>query len=764
MLKNLSVKTDRYSVLTYGACLFALFFLCFAGQNGEPFALPMLYACLMAECNPLLFCVAYALCGFIGFTLNRFFIFLAQALFLFFVFFFYRRASRTPGKESVIYIALAVAIYCVFGELSPYAAANGVPMAVQRAVLGSILLGASLLFSFGLRTVLKKSFRCRMSTEELICIAACFVLVGIGFYRAVGSTVSRSVYLFCILLSVFCLKNASVFAVALLFSLPEAAVEFSAESCSVLLVYACAAFILSRSGRLSQALGVFLVYALIEALGGLYRSDVSYIVWRLVAGFLPCAAFLCIPDFLLARAEEKLVFYRERQLSRIAINRNRSVTGEKLFEISGIFREIEAAFDCISKSGGEEKARLFIRNDLIASVCTACPDRKRCHLPERQTAFDRLIAVGCAKGKANFIDLPSEFSSSCSNPGGMLFALNRHIVEYKNYMIETENANAGRKLLSEQAKGVSDILKAMAIEQSEPLEIYSDREREISQLLARSGILCTEILVYGEGDNVTVSLITFGDADGKKIASLIGKALSVPCMPAEKMPLGDEKYCCTFRKKPRYDAAFGVASLAKEGENVCGDTYSVIKIDEKTFLVALSDGMGSGEYARKLSDSTISLIESFYRTKMPAETILETVNQLLSFNREEGFVCLDIAAVNLESGEAEIIKIGSPMGFIINRDKIRLLSGETLPLGILDNMRPITAKTGLAEDDILVFLSDGVTAAFGSDTDLVAFLQTLNPRNPQSLADALVNEARRLYGDKTPDDMTALAVRMYESA
>ena len=327
-----------------------------------------------------------------------------------------------------------------------------------------------------------------------------------------------------------------------------------------------------------------------------------------------------------------------------------------------------------------------------------------------------------------------------------------------------ENANAGRKLLSEQAKGVSDILKAMAIEQSEPLEIYSDREREISQLLARSGILCTEILVYGEGDNVTVSLITFGDADGKKIASLIGKALSVPCMPAEKMPLGDEKYCCTFRKKPRYDAAFGVASLAKEGENVCGDNYSVIKIDEKTFLVALSDGMGSGEYARKLSDSSISLIESFYRTKMPAETILETVNQLLSFNREEGFVCLDIAAVNLESGEAEIIKIGSPMGFIINRDKIRLLSGETLPLGILDNMRPITAKTGLAEDDILVFLSDGVTAAFGSDTDLVAFLQTLNPRNPQSLADALVNEARRLYGDKTPDDMTALAVRMYESA
>jgi len=29
--------------------------------------------------------------------------------------------------------------------------------------------------------------------------------------------------------------------------------------------------------------------------------------------------------------------------------------------------------------------------------------------------------------------------------------------------------------------------------------------------------------------------------------------------------------------------------------------------------MALSDGMGSGEYARKVSESAISLIEAFYR-------------------------------------------------------------------------------------------------------------------------------------------------------
>ena len=33
-------------------------------------------------------------------------------------------------------------------------------------------------------------------------------------------------------------------------------------------------------------------------------------------------------------------------------------------------------------------------------------------------------------------------------------------------------------------------------------------------------------------------------------------------------------------------------------------------------MIALSDGMGSGEYARRISESTISLLESFYRAKM----------------------------------------------------------------------------------------------------------------------------------------------------
>ena len=226
----------------------------------------------------------------------------------------------------------------------------------------------------------------------------------------------------------------------------------------------------------------------------------------------------------------------------------------------------------------------------------------------------------------------------------------------------------------------------------------------------------------------------------------------------------NDKYCCILHKKPVFDAAFGVASAKKAGETASGDTHSVIKIDERRFLVALSDGMGSGEYARRISESTISLLESFYRAKMPADTVLSTINKLLTFSKEETFACVDIAVVDLDSGKADIVKIGSPVGFILSGNTVKVLESGSLPLGILDSLRPDTASYELLENDTLLFLSDGITGAFGSTTDLYDVLKSIPVNNPQQLADLLLDRAIQAYGGVAKDDMTAVAVRLFKAA
>jgi stage II sporulation protein E len=234
-------------------------------------------------------------------------------------------------------------------------------------------------------------------------------------------------------------------------------------------------------------------------------------------------------------------------------------------------------------------------------------------------------------------------------------------------------------------------------------------------------------------------------------------------MISERLMLSQDKFCCVLRKKPCFDAAFGVATIKKQGESVSGDTHTVIKIDERRFMVALADGMGSGEYARKISESTMSLLESFYRAKMPPSIILSTVNKLLTFGREESFACVDVGVVDLSSGVADIVKIGSPLAFILSGNTVKVLESASLPLGILDQVKPDAATYELAENDVLLFLSDGVTDAFGSTADLYEALRAIPTHNPQQLADSLVQGALRLYGGQAKDDMTALAVRIFKA-
>ena len=146
---------------------------------------------------------------------------------------------------------------------------------------------------------------------------------------------------------------------------------------------------------------------------------------------------------------------------------------------------------------------------------------------------------------------------------------------------------------------------------------------------------------------------------------------------------------------------------------------------------------------------------------MPAETVLETINKLMCFNRDESFTCIDIAAIDLNTLKAGFIKIGSPAGIIIKKDGIRVMESNSLPLGILESIRPTVCEEQLEDGDNVVFMSDGITSSFPSTTDLYAFLERLKPLNPQNLADEILAAAKKAAGGRAVDDMTVLAVRIF---
>ena len=69
-------------------------------------------------------------------------------------------------------------------------------------------------------------------------------------------------------------------------------------------------------------------------------------------------------------------------------------------------------------------------------------------------------------------------------------------------------------------------------------------------------------------------------------------------------------------------------------------------------------------------------------------------------------------------------------------------------------------RVALRADDFLILMSDGVTSAFGSPTDLCSYLSAMHPLNPQSLAEELLSAALSRTGNIAEDDMTVLTVKL----
>ncbi len=757
-MKRLRVKFSWKAAVKYFAALPVMVLLNFALPMKEPVAFPLFFALLMCGFDPFAVSFEYVVASVPALSLEASLSCMIQAAFLCLTFTVYAHLRKRMRWEKLAFLAAA---QLPFIFLYPHAGYGSFPIPVvwQKVILSLFFVVLSLLFEGGVHALLFRAFRCRLVASELSEIVLLWFFTGLGLYGAAGVIPFYAVTVALLIGAAVLMKNAAAVPFALALSAPLCAAQMSVVPAAEYAFWACAGLLFAPYGNLVSSLSVFLCFLGVQYFEGLFYTDALTISLTVCACFLPAAAISLLPEKAMKRLRRTLLFYRERTLPRIAINRNRRAVGEQLYEVSSLFREIETAF--AAESGKAQG--IHFKEKLIACLCASCPSRRKCREAGMYESFDKLIAVGKAKGRVNLIDLPQELSSSCRNSAGLLFALNKLLDDYRRMEQELEAARAGRKLLAEQAHGVSEILKDIALEQSEEFA-FSDEERVLSNALSAAGMMSSEIFLYGEGTLFTASMTLTSDADPKKLCKVASRALGIPLALSEKIPLTSGRACYILRRKPDFDAAFGIAACPKAGETASGDTHSVLKIDERRFMVALSDGMGSGDAARSVSDRTLSLLESCYKAKMPGDTVLSTVNRLIALSGEETFSCLDVASVDLDTGDADIVKIGAPMGFLLSGEELRVLEGDSLPIGMLEAVHPATMRVNMKAEDFLIFMSDGVTTAFGSSAELCSYMSGLKPLNPQSLAEEILKNALGRYKGTAEDDMTVLAVKLTRAA
>lgn len=756
-MKTFFKSLDYLSVIKYAFILFC--FLVFA--NLENTALPYssgIFVSALANgssiiITSLLYLLSFILVGTPGLLGSQ-----AIVCLLFLIItLIYRKFKVKTRFEMSAYLLVGMLGFVFLGDT-----ARNFP--IEKRLFVSILsvLIAMLSIISG-KAITEKGLKFKLNFEEVLSICILFAVFGTGVCNFISPFVWRSFCVFLILLTCFIYKAgiATVFSAILgtSISIHTGNVVFV----SVFTLWGIVAECLTPFSRYVAGLAILFCDYIIELIFGIYGGYTIPDFLSLLTGVV---AFFVCPTKILTLFKEKLYAFREKQLVRQTINRNRLMLSGKLYDLSGVFTEMASAFDAFKKNGiTEDKAKTTIKAQILNEVCTECEYFSRCkkNESEKSSGLEKMIDIGFAKGRLSLIDLPRELGDVCLRPNNILYALNKLLSDYRSYMIENANINTGRNLIASQAQGVAEILRGLALETGATLKYQSRVERLLANNLYKNGFNVTEILIYGEEERLFVSLIiAMKEFSLNGILSVIRKTLSIDMVVSERMEISDEKCYLTFKKATEYDAVYGFAHTQKEGSKKSGDTHSVTRISNDRLLVALSDGMGSGIDAENISSVSLSLIESFYKAGLSSSLILGTVNKLLSINTEDSFTALDMSIIDLKNCSADFIKYGSPYGFIINNQGIKIVEGNSLPLGIIDELKPSVCTTDLNDGDMILLVTDGISDAFGSSGEVIDFLREQSAKNPQSLADNVLEKAIKLNGGHKKDDMTALAVRIFK--
>lgn len=231
-----------------------------------------------------------------------------------------------------------------------------------------------------------------------------------------------------------------------------------------------------------------------------------------------------------------------------------------------------------------------------------------------------------------------------------------------------------------------------------------------------------------------------------------------------------EKGRIEMEEVPLYTAALGAASLcagqrlSEEDEEICGDSCIHKHCEGGRFIMALCDGMGHGPEANAQSKKTLELIMLLMQSGYTRKQAIVAVNGIMLGMQEnpEVFSTVDLADVDLWTGEVAMEKLGACASWIIRGNHIKKVASSSLPLGISEEARSTDVHCQLHNGDILILMSDGVADAFADDAQLKRGLEESLFSDPQRMADAIVRNALLASGGIPRDDMTVMVLLLID--
>ena len=248
------------------------------------------------------------------------------------------------------------------------------------------------------------------------------------------------------------------------------------------------------------------------------------------------------------------------------------------------------------------------------------------------------------------------------------------------------------------------------------------------------------------------------------ISDIISKSIgSKVVFQRDRIDEETKEYNQVYSSEDKFVLQVGSAKITKDGSEISGDCSLQIKLADGKYLLAIADGMGSGEKARECSKVTLRLVKQMLSAGFDKEESVEMINSRMNLSsNSEIYSSLDMSILDLYVGKIEVLKSGACNTYIKNRKNIEKIKAESLPVGIVNNIELKSQTIDISDGDIMVMCSDGILEA-KDDTKkewMEEFLRNVSTNNVQKLADLILAEAIDNSYGIAQDDMTVIVSKI----
>ncbi len=330
-----------------------------------------------------------------------------------------------------------------------------------------------------------------------------------------------------------------------------------------------------------------------------------------------------------------------------------------------------------------------------------------------------------------------------------------------------------RNLVSQQLQGMSHVINSLAGEIDIKYSFNEKLEKSISRGLSRQGVRVSRVSVLEKpGKGLEVYLYKKSCYGCRECVKKVVPVISA--VTGKKF--GKPGYVCSIRdgmcslklvEARKFNVTTEVCTAPKADSQVSGDNYTFAELRDNQYLVALSDGMGTGEQASMESSTAVNMLEQLLEVGYDHDMTVRTINSILMLKSPgDSFSTLDLVIIDLYSGEARAIKIGAPPTYIKRGEEVKVIASSSLPMGIIDSIEFHTKKLSVNGDDFIIMVTDGVVDAHGDkgkEEWIADLLRETGNRNPKEVARIIFERALEYYNGQARDDMTVIVSKVWEN-